>query len=159
MGAAMRSRFITIPVLAPLKEDIPGIIISIACHVFPDAELNETDPSIQEAATIFYEKGANPRHIRAALNNALFLNGTLSPQAIYFTATDFCAPTDKYSSIYADLWAIRSCSSKSFFPWNGNLLSYPLPPHLQGVVESSTGDINETELSKRIEELKPYANV
>lgn len=159
MGAAMRSRFIIIPVLAPLREDVPGIIVTTAQRVVPETDVNEKDPLVQEAADIFYSKGANPRHIRAALNNALLIHGNLTADTIRFAALDFCAPTDQHSAIYADLWAIRSCSSKSFFPWNDDPSSYPFPEYLNGIVDFSTGDIDSTALAKRIEELKAYANV
>jgi hypothetical protein len=159
MGAAMRSRFIYVPVLHPLKEDFVGIVRAIAQRLAPAAVLNGTDPQIVEAAQIFYEKGANPRHVRAALSQALLLRGNLTPDTVLFAAHDLCASTDLVSAIYADLWAIKSCSSRSFLPWAASPSTYPYPTHLHGIVDAKTGNINPVELDARINELRPAANV
>jgi len=159
MGAAMRSRFTVIPVLQPLREDYAGIVLATARRIVSSFELEITQPQIQKAAAIFYEKGANPRHIRAALSNTLLLAGALTPDAILFAAADLCASTDLPSAIYADLWAIKLCSSRSFLPWSDHPSAYPFPPHLQEFVDSHTGEIKETELNKKIEEYRPHANV
>jgi hypothetical protein len=159
MGAAMRSRFTVIPVLQPLKEDYAGIVLATARRVAPSCEISANHPRLIEAADVFYRKGANPRHIRAALSNALLLTGSLSPDSVLFAAHDLCASTDLQSAIYADLWAIRACSSRSFLPWGDDPAHYPFPPHLREVVDPQTGDVIEAELNKRIEELKPHANV
>ncbi|OYD87586.1 hypothetical protein CDG77_28525 [Nostoc sp. 'Peltigera membranacea cyanobiont' 213] len=167
MGAAMRSRFVAIPVLQPLREDYPAIVQAIAqrlSHNHPTAFLGGdrgelTHPAIVEAAAIFARKGANPRHIRAALSNALLIKEHLTPEAILFSAHDLSITTDTLSAIYSDLWAIKACSSQSFLPWSGNLASYPFPEHLQGLVHLQTSEINQTELDQRIEDLKPHANL
>jgi hypothetical protein len=161
MGAAMRSRFTVIPVLQPLGEDYAGILAATAKRITPAANLDATDQTLQEAARIFYEKGANPRHMRAALSNALLLHSheALTPDTILFAAHDLCGSTDQASAIYADLWAIRSCSSRSFLPWSDDPARYQFPAYLQGVVDTTNGDVIEEELSKRIEEYRPRANV
>jgi hypothetical protein len=71
------------------------------------------DPQIQQAALLISEKGANPRLIRSALSNALLLSGKerLTTEDILFAARDLCGATDLPSAIYADLWAIKCCSS------------------------------------------------
>jgi hypothetical protein len=158
MGAAMRSRFTVIPVLFPLKEDFPGIVLAIAQRIASNEKFKPSDKKILEAAQVFYQKGANPRHIRASLSNAVLLHGSLTPDVILFAAHDLCASTDFPSTVYADLWAIKSCSSQSFLPWSADPSQYPFPTHLQGIVDQA-GNINEKELKKRIEELRPYANV
>ena len=160
IGAAMRSRFVMIPVLHPLSTDYPAILVATAQKVVNTAlSLDPNHPRIAEAGEIFYRKGANPRHIRAALSNALLIKGSLTPETILFAAQDYCIASDQTSAIYSDLWAIAACSSKSFFPWSACLDSYPFPHHLQGLVDLRTGEINRTELENRIEELKPHANV
>jgi hypothetical protein len=160
MGAAMRSRFTMIPVLHPLPEDYPAIIIATAEKITsPDRSLSPSDPDISTAARIFYAKKANPRHIRAALSNALLLKGTLTPAVILFAAHDCSLVNDEASSIYSDLWAIAVCSSHSFFPWSSSPELYPFPPHLQGLVNLSSGEIDRQELQKRIKELEPHANL
>lgn len=158
MAAAIRSRFIVIPVLHPLKEDFPGILLAIARQISPTVDLSLEDPRIQEAARIFYEKGGTPRDIRQALCH-MRTKGELTPEGILAAAWDFCGSVDLPSIIYADLWAIRSCSFRSYLPWNENPSEYPFPPHLDGVVDRATGEIHYQELRKRIEEYRPYANV
>ncbi|MFM5982509.1 MAG: ATP-binding protein [Sphaerospermopsis kisseleviana] len=158
MGAAMRSRFVAIPVLQPLPEDYPAIVQAIG-QKLGGINLTPQHPAIIEAAAIFARKGANPRHIRAALSNALLIKENLTPEAILFSAQDLSITTDTASAIYSDLWAIKACSSKSFLPWNHNLTAYPFPKHLQGLVNLETGEINQTELDQRIEDLKPHANL
>jgi len=159
IGAAMRSRFTVIPVLHPLKEDYPAIVTETAKRVAAIADVSSSNPLVEEAARLFYLKGASPRLIRAALSNALLLKGQISPETILFAAEDLCASSDLLSALYADLWAIRSCSSRSFFPWSEDPSDYPFPEHLVGIVDPLTGNLNETELTKRINELKPHANV
>lgn len=161
MGAAMRSRFTVIPVLFPLKEDFPSIIVATAKRIGPSSQIHTTDDAIVEAANIFYQKGANPRHIRSALSNALLLSGKteFEPQTALFAAHDLCASTDFGSTIYADLWAIKCCTSRSFLPWSDEPNQYSFPEYLKDVVNEQTGEINETALNNRITELKPSANV
>lgn len=159
MGAAMRSRFTVIPVLHPLREDYAGIVLATARRVAPGFEVSADHSRLREAAEVFYQKGANPRHIRAALSNARLLKGALSPDVVLFAAHDLCGSTDLSSAVYADLWAIRSCSSRSFLPWSDDPDHYPFPPHLREVVDARTGDVLESELMKLIEELRPHAHV
>ena len=66
---------------------------------------------------------------------------------------------DRDSAIYSDLWAVSACTSKSYFPWADCLNSYPFPPHLQGLVDPQTGDIDRVELQLRIQKYKSHANV
>ncbi len=161
IGAAMRSRFVVIPVLSPLKEDIPAIIVSTAERVSPGSDVSLVDPLLLEAAAVFYAKGANPRYIRSALSNALLALGldVLDAKAVRFAAADLCVLSDIESSIYADLQAIRFCTSSSFLPWSGRPDKYPFPEYLKGLVDGSSGEIDRRALDRRIEELKPYANV
>jgi hypothetical protein len=161
IGAAMRSRFVMIPVLHPLHGDYGAIVVTTALRVDSrvGTSLSVQDVAIARAADLFCQKGANPRHIRAALSNALLLKGSLSPENILFAAQDFTVPSDRTSSIYADLWAVATCSSKSFFPWSDCLADYPFPDHLEGLVNRFTGEVDRAELERRIEELKPHANL
>jgi len=158
MGAAMRSRFTILPVLYPLAEDYPAILVATARRVNPGVELNPNDERIRQAAALFYEKGANPRHIRAALSNAVLMAGSLTPDTIIASACDQSPCTDMVSTIYADLWAVKVCSSRSFYPWAADPSSYPFPQHLKDLVDPS-GHVQMAELDKRLAELRPHANV
>ncbi|MBX3291556.1 MAG: AAA family ATPase [Acidobacteria bacterium] len=161
MGAAMRSRFIVIPVLQSLKEDYPGIITVTAARISPDFEATEDDENVIRAAEIFYTKGANPRHIRGCLSNIMMLAGTsvLSSELILQAAYDFCATTDLHSAIYADLWAIQSCTSKSFLPWSDSLDEYPIPQYLSDVIDPVNGEVNYRVLNEKIEQYRKHANL
>ena len=162
MGAAMRSRFIVLPVLSPLREDFPLITVATASQITPGSEISADDKRILEAGEIFYAKGANPRHIRSALSNAILISEKekIDPDLVLFAAHDLCSTCDRLSSVYADLQAIRYCTSKSFLPWsNGRTDKYMFPEYLKGVVNEATGDVDGTALERRIEELRPHANV
>lgn len=158
MSEAMRSRFTFIPVLHPLRQDFPDIICAIA-QSMPGEAITATNPMVREAADLFYDKGANPRHIRQALSNAVLVHGPLSCDSVLAAAHDLCATRDYVSVVYADLWAIMSCSSYSFFPWSGDSKNYPFPDHLKDLVDPETGMVNHREILKRIEEYRPHANV
>jgi hypothetical protein len=74
-----------------------------------------------------------------------------------FAARDFTGVSDHASAIYADLWALKYCSSTSFLPWGDDPTNYPFPPHLAGLAGAS--GLNEAELNRRIEDYRPHANV
>ncbi len=159
MAEAMRSRFVLIPCLHPLREDFAGIVAVTVRRVEPNLMVNPQDERIRRAAEIFYEKAANPRHIRAALSNTRLLHGTLHEDLILAAAHDFCPSADRTAIVYADLWAVKACFSRSFLPWGDDPADYPYPPHLQGLVDPATGFVNLAELDKRLEELRPYVNL
>jgi AAA+ superfamily predicted ATPase len=159
MGEAMRSRFTMIPVLQPLVEDFPEIVVATARRVKPDVQLEPESDQIRDAARIFHAKGANPRHIRTALSNALLLRGAMTPDTILFAAHDLCSTSHLVSVVYADLWAVKTCTSRTFFPWAADSASYPYPDHLRGIIDPATGDLCTDEIEKRIKELQPHANV
>ncbi|HKQ05960.1 MAG TPA: AAA family ATPase [Blastocatellia bacterium] len=159
MGAAMRGRFVLLPVLFPLRADFPSIIIATANRITPSARMDIADPKIVEASNLFYEKGASPRHIRSQLSITLSYRGVMDADTSLFAAEDFCATTDRVATIYTELWAIKACSSNSFLPWSADPASYPYPEHLKGIVDGTTGRVNRDELEKRLQEYQPYVNV
>ncbi|MFN7914548.1 MAG: AAA family ATPase [Vicinamibacterales bacterium] len=159
IGSAMRSRFTVIPVLHPLLADFAPMIASIARELHGSDAIAPEAPQVREAASLFYEKGAHARHVRASLANARLLRGTLDPDAVLFGARDFTGSTDRLSMHYADFWAIKCCSSRAFLPWSGRLGKYTFPVHLVGIVDEGTGEVNHDELDRRIEEVRPHANL
>lgn len=159
MGAAMRSRFTVIPVLRPLERDFPAVVVSTARRVDPEAHLDENDPLVREAGSVFYAKGANPRQIRGQLGNVQLLHGSLTPERVLLAANDMCPSQDLASAIYADLWAVKACTSASFLPWGDDPAAYPFPPYLAGLVAPKTGTLDVVELDKRIREYEGAANV
>lgn len=161
IGAAMSSRFVVLPVLQPLRRDYAGIVVVIASHIAENTAIDKNDSRVLEAAQVYYAKGASPRDIRNSLVNTMLQEKTnkLTPELIIFAAHDLCSTTDRSSAIFADLFAIQSTSSRSFLPWSDTPHEYDFPDYLNGIVNEQTGEINGTELNKRINELKPYANV
>jgi hypothetical protein len=159
VSAAMLSRFLIIPVLHPLREDYAEILVATAVRVEPAARFDSRDERIQLAASLFFDKGATPRDVRRALGNARLLKGHLDENAVLFAAEDQCTSSSRMSNIYADLWAVQCCLQKSLFPWHDDPAGYAFPAHLSGIIDPHTGDKNEIELHKRIEELRPHANV
>lgn len=160
IGEAMRSRFVIIPVLQPLKEDLPLIIASLAKRIKPECDIRADDQKVLEASEMFYLKGASPRYIHGALCNAMqsTATDTVDANLVLFAANDFCTPADRASSEYADLVAIRFCTSRSFLPWTGKP-NYRFPEYLRGVVSESTGELDFSALDRRIAELRPYVDV
>lgn len=159
IGSAMRSRFTVIPVLHPLAGDFPAIVAALVRRLDPNSAIAATDEAIVTAATIFFDKGANPRHVRGSLSNALLLKGCLDRDAIVFAARDFCESGDRVSAEYADYWAIKCCSSLSLLPWSASPSTYPYPAHLQGIVRDGTGEIIQDELDQRIDALRQHAKL
>ena len=162
IGSALLTRFVVLPVLFPLREDFPAIIIEIARKALPGSNLNESDPKLKEAGHIFYPKGAGPRDIRSALTTASVTLDSHVKEAdlVLFAADDFIPKNDFSSIVYADLQAIRHCTSKSFLPWIGEDRGVcTIPEYLDGIVDPETGDINLSALDSKIKELEPHSNV
>jgi hypothetical protein len=159
IGTAMRSRFTVIPVLHPLSTDFSAIVAALLRRVDPASSIPPNDEAVLSAAALFFEKGANPRHVRSSLNNALLLKGHLDRDAVVFAARDFCESGDRLSAEYADYWAIKCCSSLSLLPWSATPATYPYPAHLRGVVDDATGEIRHDELDRRIADLRQHANL
>jgi hypothetical protein len=153
ISAAMRSRFAFVPVLGPIEADLPAIIIALGKRLAPEAKLDPSQPAIREAASLFFRKGASPREIGRSLRPPI------TPKSILAAANDLCPASDVESAAFAELWAVKVCSSRALFPWAKDPAGYPYPPHLSGVVSPETGDIDRVELERRIRELEPHANV
>lgn len=157
MADALRSRFIVIPVLSPVREDYAGIVATLASRV-TGRPVDSSSQEVQAAAQIFFQKGASPRHILSALSNARLALGRLETADIVQAAEDFCGDTGRASAIYADLWAIKLTTSKRFFPWYGQP-DYAFPDYLRGIVDPVSGEIDREALEAKITELAPYAKV
>jgi hypothetical protein len=146
-----------IPVLTPLLSDYPEIIRSLAHRI--TRQLMQLDPSaLQLAGEVFFRKRASPRDILGALRSVMVDSGEITDEAVVRAAEDLCLSPDGASTEYADLWAIRACPNKRYYPWYQRETSYPFPDHLQGILIAGS-DLNVEELDRRIEELKPHANV
>ncbi len=159
IGAAMRSRFLVLPVLHPLRDDMAAILVATARRVIPGLALDLHHPPVVEAAGVFFDKGGTAREIRQALATTAMLHGELTPARILSAARDLLPLADRHSSMYADLWAIRACSSRAFLPWSDDPSSYPFPEYLDDIVDPRTGDVNGPALDRRLAQLRPLSNV
>ncbi len=83
----------------------------------------------------------------------------MTAELVSEAAWDVCVIADRASAEYADLWAVKTCTSKRFFPWKGTEASYPFPEHLDGIVDRRTGELDLGLLETRITALKPKANL
>lgn len=158
MADALRSRFIVVPVLMPVEPDYPAIVSTLVRRV-AGIDVPADDPRARVAGQVFYAKGASPRHILQALDNAYLYHGHLGPEEVEWAARDFCGDTGRTSAEYSDLWAIRLTTSRSFLPWSENPEDYPYPDYLQGIVDPATGEVDRERLDRRLEELRFQAHV
>lgn len=158
MGAAMRDRFVVVPVIMPAIEDFPEIICSIAKQI-SGVSINPQDNYIQQAANEFYDKHIMPRRIRAALKLVCQQDG-LTPKAILDAAND-ANPLDEASwlaAVYADLSAISLTVSKRLLPWYGREDSYPFPDYIKEILDENM-EVDPVKLNQELNRLQPYVNV
>ena len=158
IGAAMRDRFVVVPVIMPAIEDFPDIICSIAKQI-SGVVINPHDNYIQQAAKVFYDKHIMPRRIRAALKLVCQQDG-LTPKAILTAAKD-ANPLDEASwlaAVYADLSAISLTVSKRLLPWYGREDSYPFPDYIKQILDENL-EVDPVKLNRELNRLQPYVNV
>lgn len=158
MGAAMRDRFVIVPVIMPSVADFPSIICSIAKQVSGNT-LDERDSDIVKAAKIFYEKHIMPRRIRAALKLVCHQNGLTTKDVL--VASEDANPLDEaswLSAVYADLCAISLTVSKRLLPWHGREDSYPFPDYIRNILDENLS-VDSVRLNNEIKKLQPYVNV
>lgn len=158
MGAAMRDRFVVVPVIMPAIEDFPEIICSVAKQI-SGVSINPQDNYIQQAAKEFYDKHIMPRRIRAALKLVCQQDG-LTPKAILDAAND-ANPLDEASwlaAVYADLSAISLTVSKRLLPWYGREDSYPFPDYIKEIMDENM-EVDPVKLNQELNRLQPYVNV
>lgn len=158
MGAAMRDRFVIVPVIMPSVEDFPAIICSIANQV-SGSILDENDNEIRSAAKALYDKHIMPRRVRASLKLVCKKDG-LSPKDVLEAAKD-ANPLDEaswISAIYADLCAISLTVSRKLLPWYGREESYPFPDYIRTILDENH-QVDPIKLNNELKRLQPYVNV
>lgn len=158
MGAAMRDRFVIVPVIMPSIADFPKIICSIAKQI-SGIILNPQEAYITEAAKVFYEKHLMPRRIRTAIILACTEDG-LSPKTIFEAARD-ANPLEEaswLSAVYSDLSAISLTVSRRLLPWYGCEDRYPFPTYIQDILDDNC-EVDTIKLNREIKRLEPYVNV
>jgi AAA+ superfamily predicted ATPase len=164
ISEAMRQRWIVLPVLMPLEQDYPEIILSIAESLNPEISVEFSNPRLICASERFSQAGAAPREIREALvASQAVLPDAFGIEHIEFASHDIIPNNNKIASIFSDYVALRYCRNNSFLPWwddKKNLpdLNFPFPGYIREVLTEDLS-IDHQKLSKRIAELEPYANV
>jgi len=118
ISEAMRQRWVILPVLMPLKEDYPDILLSIAKGLNQDINLNGTEERLKEISERFYSAGVSPREIREViLAIQISLGGSLCIEHIEYASTDIITGTSRISSIYSDYCTLFYCRNNSYLPW------------------------------------------
>ena len=161
---AMLSRFTIIPVLSPLREDMPDILVNVCKGLDNNFNIAPEDELIKLPAYRFFDNGASIREIRESLlASQLILRDQLSSKVIQHSASAVNPCLNRESYVFADLMALKSCKSASFLPYwdhqiNAPNPSFPYPKHLLDVLDDQFY-IEQYKLNRKITELKPYANV
>lgn len=164
ISGALRQRFIVLPVLMPLEQDYPEIILSIAESLNPEISLELDNARLLAASERFSRAGAAPREIREALvASQAALPNALSIEHIEFASYDIIPNNNSIASIFSDYIALSYCRNNSFLPWwddEKNLPDpeFPFPGYIKEILTEDLS-IDHQKLSKRIAELEPYANV
>lgn len=164
ISEAMRQRWIVLPVLMPLEQDYPEIILSIAESLNPEISIELDNDRLLAASERFSHAGAAPREIREALvSSQAVLPNALSIEHIEFASHDIIPNNNKIASIFSDYVALSYCRNNSFLPWwddEKNLPDpdFPFPGYIREILTDDLS-IDHQKLSKRIAELEPYANV
>lgn len=164
ISEAMRQRWIVLPVLMPLEQDYPEIILSIAESLNPEISIELCNPRLLAASERFSRAGAAPREIREALvSSQAVLPNALSIEHIEFASYDISPNNNSIASIFSDYVALSYCRNNSFLPWwddEKNLPDpeFPFPGYIKEILTEDLS-IDHQKLSKRITELEPYANV
>jgi hypothetical protein len=159
METRMIDRFVVVPVLQPLRADLPEIILSLARRAARDPYLTVDKETLETAADLFSAKGANPRTIFDRLSNAKLGRPTLTADAVLGAARTYLPKWDVANGAYGDLWALAHTSDREFLPWHEDPAGYPYPPHLAEVVDPTTGDIDQTALESALERWQRDAHI
>ncbi len=163
ISQAMLSRWIILPVLMPLKEDYPSILLNISRGI-AEMTADENDPDLVQAAESFYYSGTSPREMRESIIASLaIIPGDLTTKHIVFASQDKITTGNRASYIHSDLMAISLCLNNSFLPWwnlenNCPDPNYPYPDYVLEVLDENH-KINRGKLDRKIRELEPYSNV
>ncbi|MFN8429795.1 MAG: ATP-binding protein [Spirosomataceae bacterium] len=167
ISAAMLSRWVVVPVLMPVLEDMPDIISSIMESLgFEKTSQEELayQEVINTSAEKFYYAGASPRDIRESLVSAMaFIPGDFNLKHLDFASHTIVPSANRESYIHSDLVALLHTKSNAFLPWwdidsNKPLLEYPYPNYILDVLDKDKL-IDQNRLRNKIAELEPYSNV
>jgi len=164
ISEAMLSRFTIIPVLSPLREDMPDILSNVCLGLDESFHPEPNNETLKLSSYRFFDNGASIREIRESLiASQLILREPLSSLVIQHSAAAVNPCLNRESYIYADLMALKNCKSASFLPFwdhqtNAPNPEFPYPKHLLDVLDDQFY-IEQYKLNRKLAELKPYVNV
>jgi hypothetical protein len=153
LDPAMINRFVTIPLLESTPNQIAHIFPKIEKRIIGQERLTPANSELQKGAEMLYSKGASPRQIFDVINHTISRHGNnFSEKHILESCIKFRISGDLNSGAFSSLSAINLTAFDDYFPWADNVANYNYPWYLEGIVNKSTGKINELELSKKIQE-------
>ncbi|QQS30003.1 MAG: AAA family ATPase [Sphingobacteriales bacterium] len=176
ISAAMLSRWVVVPVLMPLLEDMPFIIMSLMESLGFKESLNfiaidnnekpnfDNENLLKSISERFYYASASPRDIRESLISAMaFIPGEVSMEHLLFAGENVVPSANRESYIHSDLVALLHTKSNAYLPWwdiqnNKPYDDYPFPSYILEVLDSDK-KVDYKQLSRKIEELEPFVNV
>lgn len=164
ISAAMLSRWVVIPVLMPLLEDIPNIVMSLMNSLGYKGDFEEHAALLKSVSERFYYSGASPRDIRESLVSAMaFISGEISLRHLEFASNNVVPSANRESYIHSDLVALLHTKSNAYLPWwdiqkNQPFEDYPFPSYIADVLDKDN-NIDQKKLRSKIVEIEPFANV
>lgn len=158
LDPAMINRFVTIPLLESTPKQMAHIFPKIEKRIIGKERLNPNNSNLLEGAELLYTKGASPRQIFDVINHTISKYGNnFNEQQILESCNKFRISGDLNSGAFSSLSAINLTAFDDYFPWANDIAGYNYPWYLEGIVDTESGDINELELAKKIQEFSKHS--
>lgn len=154
LDAPFQDRFEFLPVLYPLREDMPEVVASIANRIAGTATVAADDTAVSRAAELYFRKGASPRRVVATINRAFLATDRIDGSVLMQAAEDFCGASDFQAIVHADLSAIYFATYRPYLPWAEAPSDYPFPDHIAPFVDARTGEIDKEQLAHHLSSLE-----
>jgi AAA+ superfamily predicted ATPase len=154
LDPAMIDRFkIVVPLLEATPTDIARIFPKIEKRILGQERLNPQNAKLLEGAQILFKKGASPRQIFDIITRTIIKYGeNFNEEHILESCKSYRGNGDLNSGAFSSLSAINLTAFDEYLPWANNPQSYTYPWYLESIVEKRTGQINEMEFTKRLNE-------
>ena len=158
LDPAMINRFVTIPLLESTPKQMAHIFPKIEKRIIGKERLNPNNSNLLKGAELLYTKGASPRQIFDVINHTISKYGNdFNEQQILESCNKFRISGDLNSGAFSSLSAINLTAFDDYFPWANDIAGYNYPWYLEGIVDTESGDINELELAKKIQEFSKHS--
>lgn len=161
LDPAWLDRFIIVPFLELLPDEMCKLFEIFERRITGKTSIDSSDAKIKEACEMLHRKGASPRKVFDVVNHALLFSkdGQVKPDDIISAAHDYVGAANPMAVAYTSLSAVSLTSFYSYLPWSIDPENYIYPWYLEGVVDKKSGNINQEELYKRIEDYRKQANL